>query len=381
MAKKIKLEELYEYFGAAEIPGDKDYFYFSNEGFLIYKDHKSLKANSILEKFYYDHEFNEIISFKEFVKILTKFILEEGKELNKLKNYIGDPKDFFVYKKIFGIRVKDKVTLGDFTVYNYEKNKKILKEKYPHYKLGFFDKEDVGFILEIKIKCVDSKLALEKADEKIEEFINFLYFITNNEKHKISVNQFNYCDGSEIAINESCWVDQGLLKLNPPLELDKIKESIDNHRNPEKTIKFLDSSPKNEIESVLKIALNWTGECLREQKRSMSLLKGVIALETIFSYNQGAIGPSILNLICESVAIVTGKDCDKKIEIEKELKSIYAIRSKIVHTGKESVLKTQKAYLIMTIKNVINALLFDINWNSCSTKIELIDKIKKVKYS
>lgn len=375
-----KIKKIYELFCVTPYP-TKEYrnLYWDTAIALNIKTEDLYQVKVFLEDLYNDIAY-EKVTMKSFYKYLADFIKEKGQTINELKEKLPKSDKCYVYKNIFGVYVEDKVKFGKFTIYNFQKNKEYLKNKHAKYETYFFN-QDVDFLIEIEIDSYELKRVLEIADIEIENFINLLYFINKEKNKKISVNYYEQKEGNEFALTSHSWINQFPVELNLIINLDSVYEDSLKVSFLKRIVEIMTTDIQSEVENSIKTCINWYGQSAREKNFSSSILKAVIGLEAIFSYNEGILSPSILSSICESIALLIGKDCTERLEIEKRMKNIYKTRSAITHSGKQNkILNSQKEYLFIIIKKVIE-ILVSPEFQAYKKKSDLMNKIKELKYS
>jgi hypothetical protein len=113
-----------------------------------------------------------------------------------------------------------------------------------------------------------------------------------------------------------------------------------------------------------------------------AFIKAAIALEIIFTYTErDIITPSIMNQISESIALILGSSVDERLKLEKRVKELYGLRSKIVHSGKKDINQADYETLLEIARSVIIRILTSDKLNSVDCVEKLYNILKKFKYS
>ena len=142
------------------------------------------------------------------------------------------------------------------------------------------------------------------------------------------------------------------------------------------------SRPNNEFEKHVIRCAEWTGQAIAEPNAAAALVKAAIALEVLFSANEkGAITPSIMAQISESCAFLLGNDTTAPMEIEREVKRLYGVRSSVVHSGKDSVNEKDLNAFISICRRVMLMLLTDQEFSGMSNMGQLADYFRGRKYA
>jgi len=113
-----------------------------------------------------------------------------------------------------------------------------------------------------------------------------------------------------------------------------------------------------------------------------AFVKAATALEVLFSANEkGVITPSIMAQIAESCAFLLGDTPAVAVEIERQVRRLYGVRSAVVHSGKDSVAEDDLNALIHICRTIIMVLLSDEEFAETDTIAKLADYFKRKKYS
>lgn len=381
------IKTLHEYFMVTfnKYNSDNNYLYTTyingvGEYQLRYKTDDIYEAQLFLEKLYNKHNFCNHITLKNFYGYIIKTIYHNYKDLKHITNEITNPKNFTIFKEIFGVEVAKSASFGDFTIYNLNKCHKILKDEYEDYFEKFKNLEKNIYLIKTEYKSSSGEVALANADIKINEFINSLYYIYNSKYINPTCNKYESTSSVNFAFSENSYCETSNLKLQVPINLDLIISTMQDNKILTKLIKIITSTSNNEFENLIKDAVNWIGESIKDNNPSTSLLKAVISLETLLSFSEGQITPSIMHTICEASAFILGDNFETRLKIEKNIKKIYSTRSSITHSGKkDKIINVEKEYIISIVKRIIDNLLSD-KFLDCKNKKDLMDKIKKIKY-
>ena len=383
------LKKLYDFLKISNTFEEEGYkrLFFNNEAVLMIKIEKLQENYSFLDTLYNEFFLGKLTK-TSFFSNLIKFMKEGKDSKSELKKIIDDLKDIKVYKQIFGVYTENKVCFKNCTIYNLKENyNDLLKNNTDETFKNFLSQnKDAKFILEINVKGYQSEAAIELANIKIQNLINFFYFMifgqANLKLINISTNEDLYF-GDEFAISSGGGYAYkfGGYKNKILFDLDKLDIAIKNNIEGECLLDIIlkENEDQNEFNNIIKSAINWLGESLREENLNMSLLKAVIALEGIFYYQDKLLSPSSLYTICDSSALLLGNDYSEKIDIEKKLKNIYGKRSAISHSGRGEISIYERNYIIMIIKRLIDTFLTS-EYSSCKNKQDIMKKVKEIRY-
>jgi hypothetical protein len=140
--------------------------------------------------------------------------------------------------------------------------------------------------------------------------------------------------------------------------------------------------PNNEFEKHIVRCAEWTGQAIGEPNEAAALVKAAIALEVLFSANEkGLITPSIMAQISESCAFLLGSENASPVEIERELKHLYGVRSSVVHSGRDSVDSKDLNAFIRICRHVVILLLSGDEFAGMDSMAKLADYFRSRKYA
>jgi hypothetical protein len=139
--------------------------------------------------------------------------------------------------------------------------------------------------------------------------------------------------------------------------------------------------PNNDLEKHIIRCAEWTGQALGELNEAAALVKAAIALEVLFASEKGVITPSIMAQISESCAFLLGGGNTSPLEIERKVKDLYAVRSSVVHSGKDSVDPNDLDAFIRICRHLVVHLLSDDEFRQIDSVAKLSEHLKAKKYA
>jgi hypothetical protein len=138
----------------------------------------------------------------------------------------------------------------------------------------------------------------------------------------------------------------------------------------------------NDLEKYIIRCAEWTGQALAELNEAAALVKAAIALEVLFSANEkGVMTASIMAQISESCAFLLGGENTSPLEIEREVKRLYAVRSSVVHSGKDSVDPNDLNAFVCICRRVVIHLLSDDEFRQIDNMAKLSEYFRVKKYA
>jgi len=138
----------------------------------------------------------------------------------------------------------------------------------------------------------------------------------------------------------------------------------------------------NSLERKLMRSVEWVAQSLREPSTASAFVKAAIALEALFKTDEKSpFTPSLVAQLAEGCAQVLGTSVEECLKISKEIRELYGIRSKIVHSGSISASLIDLNRLISYSRSVIMALLSDPKYLGLESPRELNMMLLKMKYT
>lgn len=124
-------------------------------------------------------------------------------------------------------------------------------------------------------------------------------------------------------------------------------------------------SPSGELERKISRAVEWLGEAYTDANKSSAFLKAAVALEALLKLDEkSVITSSIMSTIAEQCAFINGKSVGECLQVEVEVKELYGVRSKIVHSGSKTIsVKQLTEALELVRKTIINLVSIKVRLN------------------
>ena len=91
------------------------------------------------------------------------------------------------------------------------------------------------------------------------------------------------------------------------------------------------------FERELLLAINWYGVAVDMTDSVLKFLNYAIVLEVLVSKQEKDSDRTITDKLAEGVAFLLGRGYNNRVKIKRDIKTLYGIRSSIVHRGKQSV--------------------------------------------
>ena len=300
-------------------------------------------------------------------------------------------KEFSVSREILGIRVdnlKAPVKLGGFTVHTPTSHPELIETR-----RSFLDADDddlwfgpePSYLVEWRVHAREQAKAIEDADRQFEVFENFLRFMLGLAS-RFEVGILNY-QGLRRARAYVYSTDgaSGTSASNHGAfeELPICDPWFTNQNNGNQYAWYLASllSP-SKFQQRLRLAIEWIGQAISEAAPQSSFLKAAISLEIIFTHNEKSIiNPSILSQISEGTALLLGSNVHERLDLEKEAKRLYSLRSSIVHSGNTHISNSDREKMITLASSVARKLLICKELTQLASVEQLYQLIKEAKYS
>jgi hypothetical protein len=300
-------------------------------------------------------------------------------------------KEFSVSREILGVRVdnlKAPIKLGGFTVHTptshpelIESRKKFLNQDDDDLWFG----PEPSYLVEWRAHAREQTKAIENADRQFEIFENVLRFMLGlSSRFEVGILNYQgfraaraYVYSTDGASGTSA-SNHGAFEELPICDPWFTNQSNGNHYawclasliNP------------NKFQQRLRLAIEWIGQAISEAAPQSSFLKAAISLEIIFTHNEKSIiNPSILSQISEGTALLLGSNTHERLDLEKEAKRLYSLRSSIVHSGNTHISNSDREKMISLASTVARKFLICEELTQLASVEQLYQLIKEAKYS
>lgn len=221
-----------------------------------------------------------------------------------------------------------------------------------------FFKKDNSYIL-VTVSGPDDNETARKAENEASTFVNVLNCL--------------YCDRSE-TIELMTKIDES----NKSSVFFYLKKKSDNSWSESRSVRpdkvrscvILNKSRLNVVKSLyegkrtkftkLIFAMNWLGKSLKETDYGSAFLEVIIGLECIAEkQSRGLVSPAINYQISNFVAMILGKNIEKRKLIIGKMKKAYNKRSLIVHDGKDSITYDDYKDIFILVRKLIHTIIYD----------------------
>lgn len=137
----------------------------------------------------------------------------------------------------------------------------------------------------------------------------------------------------------------------------------------------------NDMESRIVNAALAIGESLRSADQKNAIIYSCIALETLFSFDDGSLfQKSIGDRLADAFAFLAGTDLDSRLQASKLVKRVYRMRSALVHGGDKNVLGEHVAVNQLN-RAIVKQLLNNVKFANVAKIEQLYEMIKTAQYS
>ncbi len=293
-----------------------------------------------------------------------------------------------VIRPILGLEAEAHSTpiqLGDFQI-DFGQRLRILAEE-SQFLDSILKPEDYNkLFIECIVSARDTDIALECADAFFYRFELIFRFLIGRRTDWVQVGIFSY-RGAHMR-NRFIISEEGRLVGGGSSWEGALQPFIFGHprftvpTGPFKKLFELITRPNNEFEKHIVRCAEWTGQAISEPNAAAGLVKAAIALEVLFSASEkGVITPSIMAQISESCAHLLGSKSRKPVDVEREVKRLYGVRSSVVHSGKDSVDLGDLEAFIQICREVVFVLLSSEEFAEIDNMDKLASHFRSKKYA
>ena len=349
---------------------------------LVYNSDEKIK-DRFSRKTIYKYINNEVFRKKSANNDFTKSDTEIF-----FKVYLDQkPKDCKVIAPISGIRLvtEDRVNISIFEVGKTENL------------LAPINSISNGYYIAVNLNNIyDDKIAIEIAENKFSDFIRIIAFIAGKEDKSIYIKvglpvypdmspEKVYTESTSYNVIDAKEDYFGSLSMNNVIA-EKIP--IDNpffqnnlHYNILWNIYEEKVTKKNKMKKRLLNASIAIGESILSKNVKNSIIYTSMAFEALFSLNEASLfQPSIADKLAASLAFIVGTTKERRLEIIKDVKKFYALRSALVHGANPQI---NNDYIIFNrlLRASINELLNNKKYEKVNDVSILYEMLKEAQNS
>jgi len=311
-------------------------------------------------------------------------------DAERFRQYLSDLplQRYRVLRPLWGVDVAPEnapVTLGDFTI---DFGRKVLIADRDSTVFDTVQKPEWQnqLLIECGVSARESSRAAELADKLFYRFELIFRFLIGRRTDWVDVGILNY-KGARMRdqflySEDGSWLghSSGWHGAMQPFLLKDARFPIPTP--PMMRLFELLTRSNNDLEKHIVRCAEWTGQAIAEPNEAAALVKAAIALEVLFSGNEkGVITPSIMAQIAESSAFLLGADSTSSMEIEREVKRLYGVRSSVVHSGKDAVDPKDLNAFLRICRNVILRLLSEEDFKQMESASRLAEYFRQRKYA
>lgn len=368
---------------------------FVNENLIKYRDalSKAFDSDEEIKRTYTLKKYESLL-IKHFRECFSKNCLAKKEGVSSfVENLKAESiKTFSVFRDIHGIVLNSPTSpllLGGYTIYEFASQKEFIESKIDSKTDSFppiWFNDNPEYLIEWRAEARHFEKAIEIADEHFERFELILRYVIGFATNDFEVGILNYQGWrhrrayilSDMGEESSSLSNDGPIE---PIPLDDpyfVKEDTGYHT----VWGFTTKKNLNKFQERIMLAVEWIGQSIADPSPQSAFIKAAIALEIIFTYTErDIITPSIMNQISESIALILGSSVDERLKLEKRVKELYGLRSKIVHSGKKDINQADYKDLLGIARSVIIKILTSDKLNSVDRVEKLYNILKKFKYS
>lgn len=136
-----------------------------------------------------------------------------------------------------------------------------------------------------------------------------------------------------------------------PMRVDKLRDYDSKHSIGFSVIDRLLVQKRTSLQEQLLSSVQWAGRATVESRNEESFLLFAIALESLVLVGSEPI--EIVDRLATRVALLIGSEIDSRKRIYRDVRDLYRVRSKIVHSGEYQVTKKDLSLIRSYAKNCI----------------------------
>lgn len=274
--------------------------------------------------------------------------------------------------------------MGRFTFYDWNRHVDLVKGDYADdFSSIIFDRANHSLVVECEVECAEDEKAIELAEIEFRSLEALMTFLIGRRGTDYEFGIKNYFGArssktyviSDEGVSYDARTDGALQDLNLS------DEFFTNPSEPRERLIRLEEKTANALERKILRSVEWISQAITEVNAASSFMKAATALEVLFATNEkGVISPSLMSKFAEGCAQILGDTTEKCIAIEKEIKSLYGVRSAVVHYGKNEVSQKELNTLIAYVRAVIFKIMASEPYRGFTSIDELHEHLLKQKY-
>ena len=315
------------------------------------------------------------------IKILNELELEER----------------IVFHTIEGIDILAEVpvSIGNFVFYNADIHRKCMEEEYLKGKRNW-EKEGLFWLkqgecwVSTRVITRDYEKAIEEGIEKFELLQNILRFLLSycNPKFDVGILNYKRYMSDEIIVlsektNGICMkniADGALKKVDINVLLESYSSIGIDSQNLIRNIDNIHGLSK--MEQRIMNAIDLYGRANRDYGKAIGFLEAMLSVESLFQRNLSDLASKSIGAeISEMCAFFLGNSFEERVNVEKRIKNLYGIRSKIAHGASMLVEEKECRDVMDCAWNVIIEVIIKSKQINIKTEEDLYAYIQRMRYT
>jgi hypothetical protein len=373
-------------------------------GKIICLYHENIhRYNEHCEKIYNrDKKVSSTYSLKTFEKLLREFIIDlliksipiNERDIATFEHGLFDYNIFMdsILIPISGLSLQSKkaIELGPFKIFEHPTERNLDETAYPLDNHGIY-------VLIHGLAYRDGVLALEQANLKIHDLIHILFYMIGSKDNDLSID-IGTCDKGDKhspfrfgKLKKIYYVKNNKVisssmenEVKTILDLSDLYFTAYNNANSQIWDLYTLYHNKNssEIQSKVIRSILQVGKSIKSLDIKDSFLNLIISYEILLSYDERSLfSKSIGHNLAETFALILGKDIKERKTIFKDIKSIYGLRSALVHSANKQPTIFQYNKALEYIRRLIFTILTQQKYQKAKTSTEFNNIIDDIRFS
>lgn len=249
---------------------------------------------------------------------------------------------------------------------------------------SWFRKDHSGICVECRVMAREVDKALELADHLYRQLEMILTAMIGLRYESYRVRILSVPLGSVLrhAMFTNRAVLSGAERLDPTQVLHLDNPAFTSPGTALASLLSIPGAEGTSLEHRIMRAVEWIGESLLDGSTAGAFIKSATALEVLLREDQeGPITPSIMAQLAECTAYILAQSSEQGVRTEREIKRLYGLRSKIVHSGADTVDVRDYHQFAHIALSLIWQILGDPRYRNMKSVKELHAFLKQQKYS
>lgn len=369
--------------------------------FFYIQDADRQLYNEVLKELYtHNKEVRNSYTFKTIEKLIenalyvakTQGDIITDETINDIFKKLLDveKREYEIVHTISGVSFIQKVELDNFFFSNYEEIKNYTSATYMNKNssglnnVAFGEMKKSNAFVCVKVEARENEKAKELAYEKMKKIEAVMRFFAAvyGEVYDIGIFDFRAYNVDSAYIFSKENIGESSQCSGRFCDIDWIDFYGEYKQYLDELFKLIFKPGLSEMEKRILLSVTFCSRATFDREDAVGFLEAMMAIEALLQANsEGLVTPSITYQITEYCAFLLHTKLEGRKNLDKTIRNMYAIRSKISHGKQDTIEKSDYEQLWYIATNLIIFFLANDTLKKMKKFSELQDYIKELKYS